>query len=69
MPFERLELVGERHQCPATAFEDVSIRGAQRPDEPRRGVAPLIDEVRERVEVVEEEMRIDLASEAFELGL
>ena len=32
-------------------------------------IAPLIDQVRERVEVVEEKVRIDLASEAFELRL
>ena len=67
--FERLELVGERNERAAAAFENVSIGCAQRADEPRRRVAPLIDEVRERVEVVEEKMRIDLASEAFELGL
>ena len=69
VPFERLELVGERDQRPAAAVEDVPVGRAQRPDEPGGRVAPLIDEVRERVEVVEEEVRIDLASEAFELGL
>ena len=69
VPFERLELVGERNQRPAAAFEHVAIGRAQRADERRRRVAALIDEVRERVEIVEEEVRIDLASEAFELGL
>ena len=69
VPFERGELVGERHQRPAAAFEHVAVTRAQGPDEPGAALAALIDEVRERVEVVEQEMRIDLASQALELSL
>src|SRR4029453_15089793 len=67
--FERLELVTQRNEGGAAALENVAIGRAQRADERRGRVAALIDEVHERVQVVEEEVRIDLPSQAFELGL
>ena len=68
VPLERGELVGERNQRLPAAFEHVAVARAQRADERRRRLAALIDEMRQRVQVVEEEMRIDLAAKAFELG-
>ena len=68
VPLERVELLGERHQRSAAAFEHVPVLALKVRMKPGRRLAALIDEMRQGVEVVEEEMRIDLAAEAFELG-
>ena len=69
VPLERLKFLGERHQRSAAAVKDVSVCRTQGPDETWGRVAVLIDQVRQGVEVVEKEVWIDLATEAFELDL
>src|SRR6476646_3713452 len=69
MTFERLELLGKGHECSPAAVEDILVCGAQCLDEPWSGVASLLDQVNERVEVVEEKVRIDFAAETLQLGL
>jgi len=69
MALERFQFLSQTHQRSGTAIENVSICRAQCSNEAGGGVAALIDEMHERVQIVEEKVWIDLATEALELHL
>ena len=66
---EERQLVGQRHEPLRAGFQQVSIAARQRADKRRRARMALLDEVAERIEVVEQRVRIDLALQREQLRL
>ena len=68
LPAERRQLLVKGHQRPRTRGKQVSIRVAERLDERQRVGAAVLDQVRERVKAVEQEVRVDLTRQRRQLG-
>ena len=68
LPAQGRQLLLQGHQRSRARGKQVSIGVAERLDERKRVGAPVLDQVRQRVKAVEQEVRIDLTRQRGELG-
>ena len=65
---ERAQFVVERHQPAVARREHVAVGVGERFDERHGPLVPALDQMLERVQVVEQEVRVDFTRQSVQLG-